>query len=345
MSPSVTSPDNLLPCQTTTKDSNQCSDLRMSKPIEIPVLKIGAELGPEEKSKLVDACLLHGFFFLSNERPDGGCHMSGSAISRMWDIARNMFDCPLEDKEHVNVKFSKGNRGYFTSAGYSEINKDPAGTIVRDNKEGFFFGSDSMIAPGNVVPAGKQHLLAEVEAYMSSCADVCRVVMRAIAATGLMSGLPVDERDPDLFVSKYLSDPVYMLKLLKYPPQNGNTDAHTDYGCVTLLLPGDKGLQINVHDEWHDVPVIPNAFVINFGDLLSFWSKGAIKSTIHRVIYNSPDPSRYRFSIPFFMHPNAGSKIQGSTSVIDSYEYVLDRFDNTYKHRKPAAAQSPTAAS
>jgi isopenicillin N synthase-like dioxygenase len=34
---------------------------------------------------------------------------------------------------------------------------------------------------------------------------------------------------------------------LKYPPQDGNTDAHTDYGCITLLLPGDEGLQVVGH--------------------------------------------------------------------------------------------------
>ena len=134
------------------------------------------------------------------------------------------------------------------------------------------------------------------------------------------------------------SDPVYMLKLLKYPPHNGNTDAHTDYGCITLLLPGDSGLQLNLGGEWHDVPVIPNCFVINFGDLLSSWSNGVIKSTIHRVMYSSPDPTLFRSSIPFFMHPNVGSKIRSINGEIDSYDYVLSRFDSTYKHRQAAAS-------
>jgi hypothetical protein len=37
-----------------------------------------------------------------------------------------------------------------------------------------------------------------------------------------------------------------VLQVLKYPASNGNTDAHTDYGCVTMLLPGDTGLQVGV---------------------------------------------------------------------------------------------------
>jgi isopenicillin N synthase-like dioxygenase len=54
-------------------------------------------------------------------------------------------------------------------------------------------------------------------------------------------------------------------QLLKYPPTNGNTDAHTDYGCVTMLLPGDSGLQIHYQGAWEEVPFVPDAFVINFG--------------------------------------------------------------------------------
>lgn len=41
-----------------------------------------------------------------------------------------------------------------------------------------------------------------------------------------------------------------------------------DYGCVTLLLPGDEGLQVYYKDAWYPVPLIKDAFVINFGDLL-----------------------------------------------------------------------------
>lgn len=43
---------------------------------------------------------------------------------------------------------------------------------------------------------------------------------------------------------------------------------HQDYGCITLLLPGDRGLQVHVGDMWREVPYVPGAFVVNFGDLL-----------------------------------------------------------------------------
>ena len=74
------------------------------------------------------------------------------------------------------------------------------------------------------------------------------------------------------------------------------------------------------------------------------WSGGAIKSTIHRVVYRSSDPTRFRYSVPFFLHPSVGSKIQcGDGAVVDSYSYVLSRFDATYAHRKKAAEAAAAA--
>lgn len=79
--------------------------------------------------------------------------------------------------------------------------------------QGFFFGSDTLIAPGNQVATGKEALLAEVEDYMSDARATCVAVMRAIVGTGLLSNLPKDACTPEAFVARYLADPVYMLKV------------------------------------------------------------------------------------------------------------------------------------
>jgi isopenicillin N synthase-like dioxygenase len=52
------------------------------------------------------------------------------------------------------------------------------------------------------------------------------------------------------------------------------------------------------------------------------WSGGAIKSTIHRVVYNNPAGTP-RFSIPFFLHPSRGSSINcgPDAPAIDSYRW------------------------
>jgi hypothetical protein len=63
----------------------------------------------------------------------------------------------------VSVSSSDNHRGYFSSLDHVELNHDPAALgKLKDNKEGFFFGSDTLIAPGNRVPMGCEDLRAQV---------------------------------------------------------------------------------------------------------------------------------------------------------------------------------------
>ncbi|CDO93850.1 unnamed protein product [Kluyveromyces dobzhanskii CBS 2104] len=94
--------------------------------------------------------------------------------------------------------------------------------------------------------------------------------------------------------------------------------AHTDYGALTLLFQreGQQGLELNIDkdsdENWTKVPFVASKhsgkappLVVNFGDLLSYWTNGVLKSTIHRVKF-SPGETRTsdRYSIVFFVHPS-----------------------------------------
>jgi hypothetical protein len=54
---------------------------------------------------------------------------------------------------------------------------------------------------------------AQVEAYMGAARGVCIDLMRAIVSTGLLQFLGPQEQDPATFVTNFLADPVYMLKV------------------------------------------------------------------------------------------------------------------------------------
>jgi len=74
--------------------------------------------------------------------------------------------------------------------------------------------------------------------------------------------------------------------------------AHTDPTDFTCLFfddeRGPNGLQILIEEEggargeshWIDVPQVPNAMLVNVGDVLMAWTNGEYKSTRHRVILN-----------------------------------------------------------
>jgi isopenicillin N synthase-like dioxygenase len=58
-------------------------------------------------------------------------------------------------------------------------------------------------------------------------------------------------------------------------PDRVRAGAHTDYGALTILNAQQAGLQVLVNNsEWYAVPVVPNALIINLGDLMQRWTNG-----------------------------------------------------------------------
>lgn len=54
-------------------------------------------------------------------------------------------------------------------------------------------------------------------------------------------------------------------------------------GGLTLLRTDMEGLQCNLDGEWHDVPVVRGALVVNVARLLARWTNDRWTSAIHRV--------------------------------------------------------------
>ena len=152
------------------------------------------------------------------------------------------------------------------------------------------------------------------------------------------------------------------------PAVDVRAGAHSDYGSVTLLFqrPGQAGLEIRVENDdddrekekwkWVPVPVIPDGYtpersssptwtsegidnddtlppiLVNIGDLLSYWTGGLLRSTVHRVVMPKELPSQqqeeqqqqeflssngasttsrgeHRYSIAYFGHPNDDTEL------------------------------------
>ncbi|KAL8944717.1 MAG: hypothetical protein Q9216_000286 [Gyalolechia sp. 2 TL-2023] len=85
-------------------------------------------------------------------------------------------------------------------------------------------------------------------------------------------------------------------------------------GSITLLFQrsSQPGLELlGPHGEWSPVPVRPSGtehdpfppILINVGDLLSYWTNGFLKSTIHRVVFPPENGTADRYSIAYFCHP------------------------------------------
>jgi isopenicillin N synthase-like dioxygenase len=104
-----------------------------------------------------------------------------------------------------------------------------------------------------------------------------------------------------------------LLRILRYPALQGHhidgavrAAAHEDINFITLLPAAtDSGLELMDRDgNWSAVDGLVGEVVVDSGDMLSRYLNGRIPATTHRVV-NPSDPTRERYSMPFFCQPRA----------------------------------------
>jgi isopenicillin N synthase-like dioxygenase len=89
-------------------------------------------------------------------------------------------------------------------------------------------------------------------------------------------------------------------------------------GTGLQVLPASSTLSSN---NWVSVPFIPDAILVNVGDLLEFWSAARFRSTLHRVRNGAPmegeeEDSKKRaavderYSMAFFCHPRPDTAVK-----------------------------------
>jgi len=209
----------------------------------------------------------------------------------------------------------------------------------------------------NFWPGGKRVGEFEGEEFRGVCMEyyweVYRLAQKVFQALALGLGL-----DDDWF-SEFTKDAIGTLRFIHYPPSD-NTDAkergigaHRDFGALTILMQDEVGgLQVwnETTEDWIDIIPIPNAYVINLGNLMMRWTNHKYNSNLHRVINKS---GKDRYSIPFFFTGNAryimscvpgcedqeilenGQVIEGKKASrygpISVGDYVTELFSSSYK--------------
>jgi isopenicillin N synthase-like dioxygenase len=229
-------------------------------------------------------------------------------------------------------------RGYLPM-GIESVAKTLSGATPPDLCEALVFsaphregqGSEGQGSRPNIWPERPPQLGRLVEAW-------CRSIAELTGHLAQLSALALDL--PEDYLAPWYADPSLTLRFVHYPdqpepPAAGQLryGAHHDYGGLTILrqdqAPG--GLEIcDRSGRWHEAGVVPNSFVINVGDLMSRWTNGRWRSTLHRV--SNPDRgltgSTARLSMVAFTGPNENSEVACLPSCCDSehpaqYEPVI----------------------
>lgn len=265
----------------------------------IPVVDVSGLLGddPAARRRVADelgaAARDCGFLYVTG-------HGIPSALrARLVDRAKDFFALPLDEKMESWIGLSG-----IRHRGYVPEGEEVFGAGPPDRKEAFDLGfdlalDDPLVLAGmpmagpNVWPE-LPGFSADVSAYYAAALDLGRRLAEGFA---MALGQPEDA------FTRFVAKPLSQLRLIHYPFDANAPDdrpgigAHTDYEIFTILMPTAPGLEVmNDAGVWIDAPPLPDAFVVNIGDMLESWTNGTFVATSHRVRKVREE----RYSFPLF---------------------------------------------
>ena len=275
---------------------------------EIPILDLGPFLAgqdgaaEETAAELRSALEQIGFFYILNHG------VARTLRDRLLEQTTAFYRLPLERK--LPLKMNAYGVGYVSRRGellktspYYTGTKKPDVCEVLILQRDWGPGSE---ARQNPWPDQMPLFRRAVQDFFEATEDLAIQMMPLYA---LALGL-----ERDFFAHKFRKyKALNALRVSYMPPETLEEDEfhvgpHTDGSFMTLLATSDQlGLEIlSPSGQWLKMPLIPDAFVVNSGDLLTRWSNGRVRSTPHRVINTSGED---RYSIPLFVQPTADTII------------------------------------
>lgn len=266
-----------------------------------------------------------GFLTLTNHGIDP------SLLDDLYEVSAEFFDLPIEEKSRYYTGRPAESRGYVPPKnralastrgieGPADLMEFFAAGLPDVPQDDPYFTSDAAgvnFRP-NIWPNRPERFQDVWTRYYKAMESLAADVMQLFA---LALNLPADYFDDK--IDRHISN----LFANHYPPVTEEplpgqlrVGEHTDYGSLTLLYQRDDvgGLEVHVDGAWMPVDAMPDAYVINIGDLMARWTNDRWVSTLHRV--QVPPPGRRherRISFPFFCQPNYDTLIEALPSCVD----------------------------
>jgi len=288
---------------------------------EIPIIDIADSFSDDlEKRKKVaweihKACVDTGFFYITNHG------ISQAEMDAHLDLAKQFFELPMEEKLQLAPEKKDINLGYEVIAAQTLDEGSPP-----DLKEGFISGLDvdenhrytKLNVPGmglNRWPESLPDFQRQYETYVEKALDLGRHIAAMLA---LSLELPED------YFAEGVDEPLHYCRILKYPPMPEDAapnqlgaGAQTDWGLLTILLHDDiGGLEVqNADGQWISAPPIEGAFIVNLGEMLPVITNDRYKATMHRVLNNKSERTRY--SCPTFLDPEYFYKVKCAPTIFE----------------------------
>ncbi|CAI9783801.1 unnamed protein product [Fraxinus pennsylvanica] len=269
---------------------------------KIPVIDIQKLMEKDsmdtELQKLHTACQEWGFFQLINHG------VSFPKVEEMKLEIQEFFNLPIEEKK----KFSQESgdiEGYGQAFVVSEEQK-------LDWADLFYI----ITLP---VHLRKPHLIPKLPAKFRDAIDEYAVELKNLAMKILdlmAKALHMKAEEMNMVFEEGMQ----AMRMNYYPPCPQpelvtGLCPHSDSVGLTFLLQVNEidGLQIKKNGAWIPVAPLPNAFVINIGDVLEIVTNGVYRSIEHRATVNS---KKERLSIATFFNPAIDGDLGPAPSLV-----------------------------
>ncbi|KAF5740527.1 protein SRG1-like [Tripterygium wilfordii] len=269
------------------------SNLSPTLPIlDMKLLESGSEL-----HKLHSTCKDWGFFQVVNHG------VSCSLMEKLRYEIEGFYKLPVEEK--MKYKIRPGD-----VEGYGSIAQGEGKLDWRDRF--------SMIT--NPLTRRKPYLFPELPSSLRNTLERYITELQELGMKLLMvmaRALEIEKEE----VMELFEDGMQSMVMTYYPqcPQPElvmGITPHSDASGITILnqLNGVDGLEIKKDGVWIPVNFLPDAFIVNVGDILEILSNGIYSSIEHKVTVNS---KKERISVAFFMSPKFEADIRPVSSLIN----------------------------
>jgi isopenicillin N synthase-like dioxygenase len=265
---------------------------------EIPIIDLGKSLSdnPHELAATMrEICHKVGFFIVTNHG------VPKEVVSDTFRLGKNIFALPLEQKQLIDKV------DLWSEHAPRDGNVEPA--YLR------------LLGPNQWLPDA---VLPNSQKVMARWFDETgKLANKLMSLLGIGLGFSAD-----YFKTRFGEERMSLTKLIRYPktPSGGfGVNAHHDSGFLTVLAAGNTpGLEIlNAAGVWIPVPVIPDAFVINIGEMLQAVTGNYYIATSHRVFANAE-----RYSLGYFHGPS----LESNLNQVDLKSEFVDAVQNSPRH-------------
>lgn len=269
-------------------------------PPSLPVIHLQSLTDGDEAEldRLHTACQQWGFFQVINH---------GVSASLLEDFKREIVDffkLPLEEKKKLWQQ-PENHEGFGQLFVVSDVQK--------------LDWSDLFYITTLPTSLRKSHLFENLPPNLRETLEAYSLELKKLAMTILcqiVKALKMDEEE----MRELFSDGVQSMRMNYYPPCPEPDMAigltpHSDADALTILfqLNETEGLQIRKDGRWVPVKPLPDAFVVNIGDIMEIVSNGVYRSIEHRATVNS---TTERLSIATFFSSNIDSELGPAHSLV-----------------------------